>query len=595
VNRRTAALLASYSERSRGGRRHGPLARVAWHVVRGAAERGDQNAIQAIWQAWLRCPDDERWEVLSRCRNPADPAEAVLAAAVDPARTPAERAALGAFCARRGMLPADGIQRVLFSGDLDLVRVVARDRPTAVTSEERAYLADQLASRGEWERLWRLVLDFPLAETVRAMRRFPRGWRPVDEAGRRLFTVLARTSPETVAVVGTAAAARVSLGRETLASCSFAPDGSQVAITAHRPLRSRHSLSEPVTTLHALPGGRELERLPGVAVGLFHGTHLGESLVCLDGRRNYRVVVRYSPRSGSEDIHSFDRVEGILRLHKVSGGFVVGTRTRLLHGTAAPQSPLREVTPRALRQELAEKQITMLASEPMTGRLAVVIREEPHHYESLAVLDADFRVIGRGADIADRLDRSCFEWLGFCGPDRLITRSAFKQLCSWRVEPRLIREATTRSSARHMLPMPAAGWIVLDSRDHRDARTLQEVDYPPMLGWMLHAGAGRLLSTDTDHHVAWLRDDGDLEVRDLRLGEISELVERPMASSCLADLNVVAEASAYATSPEIAEVTRLMRACLEYRFGADIGLGTTTGSPGGADDIALTADGEPGR
>jgi hypothetical protein len=478
------------------------------------------------------------------------------------------------------------------SGDLDLVRVVARDRPTAVTPEERAYLADRLVSRGEWERLWRLVLDFPLAETVRAMRRFPRGWRPVDEAGRRPFTLLAKTLPETVAV-GTTATTHVSLGRQDWVNCSFAPDGSQVAITTHRPLRSRYSPSDLVTTLHALPDGRELERLPGVAVGGFHGWHLGESLVYVDGCRNYHVVVRYSPRSGSEDVHSFDHTDGILRLHKVSGGFVVGTRTRLLHGTAAPQSPLREVTPRALRQELAEKQVTMLASEAATGRLAVVIREEPHHSESLAVLDADFRVIGRGADIADRLDPSCFEWLGFCGPGRLITRSTFKHLCSWRVEPRLIREATTRSSARHMLPMPAAGRIVLDSRDHRDARTLQEVDCPPMLGWTLRVGAGRLLSTDTDHHVAWLRDDGDLEVRDLRLGEISELVERPMVSSRPADLNVVAEAGAYATSPETAEVTRLMRACLEYRFGADIGLGTTTGSPGEADDIALTAGGEP--
>jgi hypothetical protein len=115
-----------------------------------------------------------------------------------------------------------------------------------------------------------------------------------------------------------------------------------------------------------------------------------------------------------------------------------------------------------------------------------------------------------------------------------------------------------------------------------------------MLGWTLRAGAGHLLPTDTDHHVAWLRDDGDLEVRDLRLGEISELVKRPMASSRPADLNAVAEAGEYTTSQETAEVTRLMRACLEYRFGADIGLGTTTGSPGGADDIALTADGEPG-
>jgi hypothetical protein len=187
-----------------------------------AADRGDPDAVEALWRVWLREPDDELWEALARWRGPGPLAEAVFAAAADPVKDAAVRAALGAFCARHGLAPGDITDRAVFfvltgqagqhraadpdgslltaayraagpgtraglreaiaaSGDLDLVRVVTADRPgrfAEVTGDERQYLIRQLADRGEWDRLWRLVPDVPLAEAVRAVRRFGAGWRP---------------------------------------------------------------------------------------------------------------------------------------------------------------------------------------------------------------------------------------------------------------------------------------------------------------------------------------------------------------------------------------------------------------------------------
>jgi hypothetical protein len=79
-----------------------------------AGDRGDQNAIEAVWQAWLAHRDDARWDLLAQWRDPGELARAVFAAAVDPDRAPGEREAIGQFCARRGLMPDDDIQQVLF-------------------------------------------------------------------------------------------------------------------------------------------------------------------------------------------------------------------------------------------------------------------------------------------------------------------------------------------------------------------------------------------------------------------------------------------------------------------------------------------------
>jgi hypothetical protein len=205
--------------------RPGWQARRAWRVLKGAADADDPNAIEAVWQSWLRHPDDERWGLLTSWRTPEDLAGAVLAAAMDPDRVPGERAAIGEFCARHRMTPQDDVQQVLFrvltgqaaqhravdpdgrllavayqnagpavraalraalatAGDLDLTWVMAGAgspaRTRQVSGEESEYLIGQLAGRSDWDRLWRLVRELPLTSAVMAARHIGDGWRRPD-------------------------------------------------------------------------------------------------------------------------------------------------------------------------------------------------------------------------------------------------------------------------------------------------------------------------------------------------------------------------------------------------------------------------------
>jgi hypothetical protein len=57
-----------------------------------------------------------------------------------------------------------------------------------MTREEIAYLAGNLASRAEWQRLWSVILDLPLNTAASLMHHFSTAaWEPADEDGRRLF------------------------------------------------------------------------------------------------------------------------------------------------------------------------------------------------------------------------------------------------------------------------------------------------------------------------------------------------------------------------------------------------------------------------
>ena len=104
--------------------------------------------------------------------------------------------------------------------------------------------------------------------------------------------------------------------------------------------------------------------------------------------------------------------------------------------------------------------------------------------------------------------------------------------------------------------------------------------------------AGRLVQVSADGELAVIdRDDAGLEIRDVRLCEIAELLSRPLASARPADLAAVRAAEARGVRTQALEAVRLLRACLEHRFGTDVATGGTQ-QAGGAMDIALRASGE---
>jgi hypothetical protein len=293
-------------------------------------------------------------------------------------------------------------------------------------------------------------------------------------------------------------------------NCQFAPDGRDMAVRVWRPgsrRGARRAPAEHFTTVYALPSGRTLETI---------------------------------------------------------SGFVIAMYGRLQHGTAEPGSGLREITTFTGRHAA----VHLMASEPRTGRVAVVVTD------GLVVLGPDFRVIAQTYDPPGRDDSLRIAQIGFCGPSVLITcDQCTGQFRSWQID----QATTARASAvlPHALPtrfqpLPSAGVIVIESqanadadgtlrptstvvrshtrffREYLDARTLQPVACPAVLDWARHPDGGlerveRLYLSPDSGRAALSRSRtgpdrwvGEVEVRDLARREISELVSRSPCLACCA-------------------------------------------------------------
>jgi hypothetical protein len=139
-------------------------------------------------------------------------------------------------------------------------------------------------------------------------------------------------------------------------------------------------------------------------------------------------------------------------------------------------------------------------------------------------------------------------------------------------------------------------------RQYLDARTLEPTQCPAALGWTLLAdgtydafewlclspdgeGAARVRRPRTGDY-SWVN---EVEVRDLVREEIAGLVPRPLARARPGDLAALTQLAAGARGGGALAVLGLLRACLEYRFGADLAIGEAGSHRGTDDDIALAA------
>jgi hypothetical protein len=438
-----------------------------------------------------------------------------------------------------------------------------------MTAVRPASAAAELSRVGDWPGLWRLALDLPLAEAVAAVALIDRRWRPADEPGRELLSRLAAVRPGKIrAVTAPPAPVRLSLRRRGSPSgCQFAPDGSAVVVK----YGSGHGRS---VILYALPGGQRERgfRALGEAVP-FDG---GIVFAAASQPSGTHPWIRYVPGHGSE-------VLGQVR-QKLAGnwpaaagkGFVIAEPGRLLHGTAEPGSPLRDVTPPGLRLDGDRDVLADVVADPLTSRLAVlVIRRGSVVRDDVLILDPGFSVTGQ---IAVPFDErwGTIHVLGFGGSDRLITiRGAYhdKQLQSWTVgQPSAVGAETELHGSYDIQLLPYAE-VIRTGGTCLDAGTLRPAACPGALAWAQQPG-GRLMLSRDGGQALLSRSEGDRErekvhyellVRDLVQYEISEWAARPMSGLGADDLAAVAILQERARARPARDALTLLRACLEYR------------------------------
>jgi len=550
-----------------------------------------------------------------------------------------------------GYAAADAVERMRLrvamvdAGELDLVRIVAgagRERVTAIDRMETDYLAARLVDRADWAGLWRLLRDVPLGAALDLAGRIPVAGRPTDPAGRSLLAALAGAAAEVAA-----AAAAPYRHRGTLpglpGDVSFAPDGSQVAVLNW----ASHAAGSapPVLAMYELPGGEPAwaYRFTGPAahnqvLRVAHagaGTAVvGRPLAAVAAGRLVRTTATIQPWiDGPAQLPG--GVAGLDGLH------------RLLRFGAPAGEPGQPTDRLELTDGPAPQGYEFLRSEPVSGQL-LFYTSAYRNRKTLAEIGGPDRLLLRDAagaparaDYPGEIRR-----VEFAGPDRLVvvgrglpgTGSAGPV----QLPPGLSVSRWTRHGDRLVL---AAATGVADDRGfglllaanavHVDGRWFDVDDLAPVRPARVSWPAPVWWSADG----TWLATRGDpaadappgLDLYQLRVpAPVVRLLDRPMAALRPADLDTVEAAAAAAgaapdpaagaaaagaaaaggaaaggaaaggavaggavaggaADPAGAAVVALLRACLAYRFGADIEV--AAGGPATrADDIAL-ADG----
>jgi hypothetical protein len=634
-----AARLAARATRRRADGSRGLLTRRAWRRLATAGDSGDQAAVSAAWEEWLRAPSDELWEALSCWQGRQPLAEAAFEAGIDPDHTPGERAAIGAFCTERGVAPQDAVRRAVFyvltgqaaqhraadpdgrllavgyglagerartalrdalasAGDLDIVRVVGEGRQ--LSAAERDYLSQHLAGRCDWDGLWRLVRDLPLTEAVAAMQLFGDGWRPASEGDRAMFARLARAEPAAIARSGEALAAPVVIDVKTdgrVFPGSFSPDGRQLLVAVVG-VDDKYS----GVRVFDLPGGTLLERhdypggLPPPAV-----VHLGSAFLVV-GHRTEGVweLVRYA--GGQPRVFHWSRFPMYAAAHPA--GFVVlevelRARWRLMLYDAAGEmlSDSHLYAGPQPGQPSDWGGPNQVVTDPVTGRIAV-------SGDDVLVLAADGSSVLAGTQMppwsfhgSPRFFAACFT-----GPDSVVALETGGlrryRIAGSRLEPEASVLSQTSATYCPLAAIPHRGEIAARGREgqvsYLDAETLTEKIHSEELGgsygtefWGSTDGRSQALSmsTGTRHfvRVVW----GGYAA--------SQLAARPLGGMG-PDALAVATAALQAETPrlEAGPFLRLLRDCLRPRFETDVGLAEARPAPGGDDDVGLAAGEWPG-
>jgi hypothetical protein len=599
------ARLARWAEwrRARGVR--GALSRWAWHRLVHAGNAGNQAAIDAIWHLWLRDPAEETaeetWELLSGRRSGSWLRRAAFEAAVDPDRPPAAREAIGRFCGRHGLALDDAAEQAAFfvltgqagshravdpdgsllvsayeaatavtraalrrtviaAGDLRLVRALTGRCGAEMTGAEIDDLARRFAGERAWADLRRLARVAPLPQAVTAARLLD-GRRPDDEAERRLLDRLAAMDRDRVETLAAACVVPIRIDGPMVHGVAFAPDASQIVLATSTDI-----------SIYSLPDGRHVRTTPRRAEGFGRPlgggvVHLGDDVVYAERHDKRRL------RDGSGDLGDwwvmYWRPPSSVGLvwPKHAATFVSVQPTYHPVRFVVMEERLLQFASREGEERIAPADLGLagrwifadLATEPVRGRIAVVVRNQDDDRRDLLLMSSDLQVIARAGGAARTAGPVAFH-----GPDRLLTvDGSDRSLKSWRASGGSLSVVATAEDGGRVAPLPAMDVVAVD-RDGtvtwRDGETLAPVDGPATLRsrWPSYVSPG-------EEYVA-VGTGAGVDVYDLRRLQLAELIARPVPSARPGDMAAVAALARHDLGPAAVEVLAVHRARLEHRL-----------------------------
>lgn len=458
-------------------------------------------------------------------------------------------------------------QAMRATGGLDLVRILVgsdrRARIPEMAEDELAYLARQLAARGEWPQLWNTVQDVAPSVGLGLMALFG-DWAPRDEDGRRVFEMMRRADPESARrlVRGlqdwwptVTRSSRIHFyGRVN--DVSFAPDAPLLAIAG----------TQQVAGVVDLTRGQLIERYDCFHSSVGYVVHTGGGSFVGAERTNNSHASRRLVRcgDGGHQVLHKDGPITALTLRTTDGAFAAGTRGgRILLG--APDGTVEAVSVQKLGLNPQSDWPRAVTAHLESGRLAVLARE-------LAVTDGTATKVVAHGDGGMIIGRAVFT-----GADSLVVaskRGTIQQLT--RKGRKLVPGAVNAGMIRGLEALPGRGEVVLvDERGQivvLDAQSLeQKWSSQPEKAWPAVTSAHL---SPRGEFLAVGYDAGHTDLYDLRTWSLPSLIARPLVACVPADLGVVTGARAAPDLPAAArEYLELLHDLLEYRFRFDIEIG----------------------
>jgi hypothetical protein len=447
-----------------------------------------------------------------------------------------------------------------------------------------------LADGSDWDGLWRLVRDLPLASAVLAARHFRDGWHPAGQGERTLFDRLVHADPERLAHAGEAlmasAVIRVKFSHPSLTGHgAVSADGRLLALVRRAPGHGGTiSVSELPSGGTADPERHGSMRIEGTVIepvlDRVRLTFAGDALIVASvhgrvGNQGGTVLLRYTEGR----VRSLDSLRIALRGSLVwdvapcftpAGGFALLCDGFVAFcdgdGTLAGKLPLSP--------SLALPSMTgaaWLDTEP-GGRVAVAgYLPVPGTRSGWAVYDA-----GTGRVVASAPCPGLSGGIRFCGPGRLITTSWSRgdggRVRLWRLDdPQPWPSATARfPRAGGPVVIPGRGQIAVSSDGHvrfLDADTLQPASAPE--GFLSADEGVRTLRNSAGDTACAFAGAGFADVFPGR-SSLFAVAGKPPCDWMPEDLGTV---SAVLSNPAAGVASRplleLMQAALECRFGGD--------------------------